>query len=70
MLFWNAEITNRPVVFTSTFLGKNLLTRQTRRTFNRSRANLNGPMRNTFIVVFFFVETNQRQSCSRVPQSS
>ena len=37
-------------MFTSTFLGKNPLTRQTRRTFNRSRANLNGPIRNTFIV--------------------
>ena len=44
------EIKNRPVVFTSTFLGKNLLTRQTRCTFNRSRANLNGPIRNTFLV--------------------
>ena len=52
MLFWNdwIEIKNWPVVFTSTFLGKNPLTRQTRRTFNRSRANLNGPIRNTFIV--------------------
>ena len=30
--------------------GKNLLTRQTRCTFNRSRANFNGPIRNTFIV--------------------
>ena len=37
-------------MFTSTFLGKNPLTRQTRRTFNRSRANLNGPIRYTFIV--------------------
>ena len=44
------EIKNRPVVFTSTFLRKNPLTRQTRHTFNRSRANLNGPIRNTFIV--------------------
>ena len=44
------EIKNRPVVFTSTFLGKNSLTRQTRCTFNLSRANLNGPIRNTFIV--------------------
>ena len=44
------EIKNRPVVFASTFLGKNLLTRQTRCTFNRSRANLNGPIRNTFLV--------------------
>ena len=31
-------------------LGKNPLTRKTRRTFNRSRANLNGPIRNIFIV--------------------
>ena len=46
-----AEIKNRPVVFTSTwFLGKNPLTRQTRGTFNCSRANLNGPIGNTFIV--------------------
>ena len=45
-----SEIKNRPVVFTSTFLRKNPLTRQTRHTFNRSRANLNGPIRNTFIV--------------------
>ena len=30
--------------------GKNPLTRQTRCTFNRSRANFNGPIRNTFIV--------------------
>ena len=37
-------------MFTSTFLRKNPLTRQTRHTFNRSRANLNGPIRNTFIV--------------------
>ena len=37
-------------MFTLTFLGKNPLTRQTRRTCNRSRANLNGPIRNTFIV--------------------
>ena len=56
MLFWNhwnqesAGVAHRPVMFTSTFLGKNPLTRQTRRTFNRSRANLNGPIRNTFIV--------------------
>ena len=48
--FGIANIKNRPVVFTSTFLGKNPLTRQTRRTFNRSRANLNGPIRNTFNV--------------------
>ena len=54
MLFWNrwnqetASVAHRPVVFTWTFLGKNPLTRQTRRTFNRSRANLNGPIRNTF----------------------
>ena len=41
---------NRPVVFTSTFLRKTPLTRQTRRTFNCSRANLNGPIRNTFTV--------------------
>ena len=45
--FGIAEIKNRPVVFTSTFLRKNPLTRHT---FNRSRANLNGPIRNTFIV--------------------
>ena len=56
MLFWNhwnqesAGVAHRPVMFTSTFLGKNPLTSQTRRTFNRSRANLNGPIRNTFIV--------------------
>ena len=50
MSYGIAEIKNRPVVFTSTFLGKNPLTRQTRRTFNRSRANLNRPIRNTFIV--------------------
>ena len=31
--------------------GKNPLTRQTRCTFNRSRVNFNGPIRNTFIVV-------------------
>ena len=37
-------------MFNSTCLGKNSLTRQTRRTFNRSRAILNGPIRNTFIV--------------------
>ena len=48
--FGIAEIKNRPVVFPSTFLGRNPLTRQTRRKFNRSRANLNGPIRNTFIV--------------------
>ena len=66
MSYGIAEIKNRPVVFTSTFLGKTPLTRQTRSTFNRSRANLNGPIRNTF----FFAETNQRQSCSRVLQSS
>ena len=42
--FGIAEIKNRPVVFTSTFLRKNPLTRQTRNTFNRSRANLNGPI--------------------------
>ena len=53
-------------MFTLTFLGKNPLTRQTRRTFNRPRANSNGPIRNTI----FFAETNQRQSCSMVPQSS
>ena len=40
-------------MFTSTFLGKIPLTRQTRRTFNRSRAILNGPITNTFIVFFF-----------------
>ena len=50
MSYGIAEIKNRPVVFTSTFLGKNPLTRQTRRTFNRSRANMNGPIRNTFLV--------------------
>ena len=50
MSYGIAEIKNRPVVFTSTFLGKNPLTRQTRRTFNRSRANMNAPIRNTFIV--------------------
>ena len=45
-----AEIKNRPVVFTSTFQGKNPRTHQTRRrTFNYSRANLNGPIRNTLI---------------------
>ena len=37
-------------MFTSTFLGKNPLTSQTHHTFNRSRANLNGPISNTFIV--------------------
>ena len=37
-------------MFTSTFLGKNPLTRQIRCTFNLSRANLNGPIRNTYIV--------------------
>ena len=42
--FGIAEIKNRPVVFTSTFLRKNPLTRQTRNTFNRSRANFNGPI--------------------------
>ena len=35
---------------TPTLLGNNPLTRQTHRTFNCSRANLNGPVRNTFIV--------------------
>ena len=50
MSYGIAEIKNRPVVFTSTFLGKNPLTRQTRRTFNRSSANMNGPIRNTFLV--------------------
>ena len=48
--FGIAVIKNRPVVFTSTFLGKNPPTRQTRRTLNRSRANWNWPIRNTFIV--------------------
>ena len=44
-------VAHRPVVFISTFTGKNQpLKRQTRRTFNRSRANLNGPIRNDFIV--------------------
>ena len=37
-------------MFTSTFLGKNPLTSQTHHTFNCSRANLNGPISNTFIV--------------------
>ena len=50
MLFWNPDIKNRPAVFTSTCLGKNPLTRQTRRTFNRSRSNLNRTIRNTFII--------------------
>ena len=44
MLFWNRL--NQE--FTSTFLGKTPLTHQTRRTFNRSRAIWNGPIRNTF----------------------
>ena len=50
MLFWNrwnqesAGVAHRPVVFTSTFLGKTPVTRQTRRTFNRFRANWNGPI--------------------------
>ena len=48
--FGIAEIKNRPVLFTSTILRENPLTPQTRHTFNRSRANLNGPIRNTFIV--------------------
>ena len=51
ILFWNRlnqESVGR--VNTSTFPGKNPLTRQTRRTFTLSRANLNGPIRNTFIV--------------------
>ena len=39
--------------FISTFLGKNPFTRQTHRTFNRSRANLNGPIRNTFVVFYW-----------------
>ena len=56
MLFWNrwnqelAGVAHRPVVFTSTFLEKNLLTR---RMFNRSRPNLNGPIRNTLIVFYW-----------------
>ena len=49
MLFWNHwnQESAGHVYF---FLGKNLLTCQTRCTFNLSRANLNGPIRNTFIV--------------------
>ena len=47
MLFWNRwNIKNRPVVFTSTILRENPLT--PRHTFNRSRANSNGPIRNTY----------------------
>ena len=41
MLFWNRWNQESAV---------NPLKCQTRRTFNRSRANLNGPIRNTFIV--------------------
>ena len=51
MLFWNRwnqESAGR--VYFTPFLGKNLLTRQARRTFNRCRENLNGPIRNTFII--------------------
>ena len=44
-----------------------ILTRLRASTFNRSRRNLNGPIRNTFID---FPETSQTQSCPRVPQSS
>ena len=44
--FGIAEIANQA----STFPGKNRLTHQTCFTFTRSRANLNGPIRNTFIV--------------------
>ena len=37
--FGIAEVKNRPVVFTSTFLGKNPLTRQTRRLYKLEWAN-------------------------------
>ena len=78
MFFWNrwnqewAGVAHQQGVFTSIFLGKNPITSQTRRTFNRSRANLNGPIRTTFLFCFYVVavETNRRLSCSRVPQSS
>ena len=62
------KINNRLGVFTLTFLEENPLTRQTRHTFTRSRANLNGPIRKLFLL--FCTETNQRQSCCRDPQSS
>ena len=51
MLFWNSwnqESAGR--VYFNISRMKNPLTRQTCRVFNRSRANLNGPIRNTFIV--------------------
>lgn len=35
-----------------------------------SFATLNGPIRNMFISFFFLTETNQSQTCSRVPQTS
>ena len=56
MLLWNpwnkesAGVAHRPGAFTSTPLGEKPLTRQTRHTFKCSRANLNGPIRYTFIV--------------------
>jgi len=71
VVFGIAEIKSLQGVFTSTFLGKNPLTRQTRRTFTRSRANLNGKVRNTFIVFFCWNQSEgDNLTCSRVPQSS
>ena len=74
MLFWNrwkqesAGVVHRPGVFTSTFLGK------------KNRSHASHAARSTSLVrtwmdqsetlLLFFAETNQRQSCSRVTQSS
>ena len=50
MLFWNRWNQESAVRVYFNMSRENPLTCQTHRTFNRSRANLNGPIRNIFIV--------------------